>query len=170
MEAQKGKGFWKLNTEWLKNINYKEGVINTINDTYTLYNNQVDSRQLWDLCKISMKEYSIRFAVSESKKKAAHLKNIENQIAEYESQMLNASRTEIGILNNLKRELELEHDEIYKQKVKGAQIRSRSKWVSEGESDANFFKSLEQRHQTNNKITCLKDENGDILHQLGGCL
>ena len=40
---------------------------------------------------------------------------------------------------NKKRELETKLDVIYDNKSKGAQIRSKSKWINEGEKTQNIF-------------------------------
>ena len=64
---------------------------------------------------------------------------------------------------NVKRELEKELSEIYDRKSKGAQIRSRAQWVSEGEQNSKYFLSLESKHQTTNIIKELSTENEEIV-------
>ena len=50
---------------------------------------------------------------------------------------------------NEKRKLEQELDSIYDNISKGAQIRSKAKWIREGERNTSFFLGLEKKHQTN---------------------
>ena len=47
-------------------------------------------------------------------------------------------------------------------KTKGAQIRSKAKWVNEGEKNTKFFLGLEKSHQTFNVIKELKTSDGKI--------
>ena len=52
---------------------------------------------------------------------------------------------------------------LYSDKVKGAQIRSRIKWVEEGEKNTKFFLGLEKARQTRKNITALKDNKGELI-------
>lgn len=88
--------------------------------------------------------------------------NIENNIEALEKNLTCCAPHNKDKLLKLKLELEEIHNEIYISKVKGNQIRSRCKWVNESDTNPKFFKSLELKHQINNKITCLKDENNNI--------
>ncbi len=47
--------------------------------------------------------------------------------------------------------------------AEGAQIRSRAKWVEKGEKNTKFFLNLETRRQTNNTISSIKNEKGELL-------
>ena len=50
--------------------------------------------------------------------------------------------------NDLKRDL----DKLYAKNAKGAQIRSRVKWVEEGEKSSAYFLSLEKKRMAYNTI------------------
>ena len=56
------------------------------------------------------------------------------------------------LVNNL-------HNFVEEQK-NGAKIRSRAKWVEEGERCSKYFYSLEKKNYSNNTIKQLKKENG----------
>ena len=49
---------------------------------------------------------------------------------------------------------------INETKAYGAHIRSRTKWVEEGEKNTKFFLNLETKRQTNNKISCILKSDG----------
>ena len=59
-----------------------------------------------------------------------------------------------------KDKLKIELDEIYSVEAKGAQVRSKAKWVEEGERSTKYFLSLENKHQTLNTISKLSTEDG----------
>ena len=67
------------------------------------------------------------------------------------------------ILNNEIDKLEKELDQIYEQKAKGAQIRSREKWVEFGEKNNAYFLGLEKKRQIKKSITNLLDDEGNII-------
>ena len=55
---------------------------------------------------------------------------------------------------------------LYSDKVKGAQIRSRIKWVEEGEKKpTKFFLGLEKARQARKNITALKDNKGKLIKE-----
>ena len=61
---------------------------------------------------------------------------------------------------NLKEEL----DELYRKKAKGYQIRSRAKYVEDGERSTKYFLGLEKQRQSHNCISSLKNTNGQYIH------
>jgi hypothetical protein len=48
---------------------------------------------------------------------------------------------------NKKRKLENELTELINKKAKGAQIRSRAKWIVDGEKSTSYFLTLEKKRQ-----------------------
>lgn len=58
-----------------------------------------------------------------------------------------------------KRNLEAELDKIYDIKCKGAFVRSRSKWMLEGEKSSKYFLNLEKSRQKQSIIKELKTDN-----------
>lgn len=57
-----------------------------------------------------------------------------------------------------KRNLETQLNELYDRKSKGAQIRSRAKWINEGEKNTKYFLGLEKKQQTQNVIYELQNK------------
>ena len=60
-------------------------------------------------------------------------------------------------------ELQNKLDNIYRLKAEGAFIRSRKKWIEEGEQNSSYFFRLEKFHSTNNTIHKLNID-GVITH------
>ena len=59
---------------------------------------------------------------------------------------------------------------LYSDKIKGAQIRSRVKWIEEGEKNTKYFLGLEKSRQTRKNITAIKDSKGEITEDQGKIL
>ena len=67
------------------------------------------------------------------------------------------------ILNNEIDKLEKELEQIYEQKSKGAQIRSREKWVEFGGKNNAYFLGLQKKRQIKKAITKLLDDEGNMI-------
>jgi hypothetical protein len=66
-------------------------------------------------------------------------------------------------INDIERELE----QMYNQKAKGAQIRSREKWVELGEQNNSYLLGLEKQRQDKKYISKLLDENNKVIKDQG---
>ena len=144
-ENTRGPGYWKLNVSHLENEDYREGIMNIIQNL----DEQGYSLDKWEYFKSQVNDFSVKY----SKQRQTNLKNtirsIQKQIEE-----INDSSSECFDMNR-KRELEDRLSELYDKKCKGAQIRSRSKWINEGEKNTSYFLNLEKRHQSSNVINPL---------------
>ena len=143
---------WKLNTSFLENNEYKEGV------RYITDNLENDGSAIntWETLKTKIKDFSISFAKYFHKDINKKILGLEKQISDIE----NSSSLDINM--NKKRELENQLNELIDTKSKGAQICSRANWVNEGEKNTKYFLSLEKKNQSNNVITKLNTENGIV--------
>ena len=65
----------------------------------------------------------------------------------------------INLLNTKKNELE----NIRKERLKGAFIRSRAKWIEEGEKPSKYFCHLESRNFTNKLIPKIVECDGTVI-------
>ena len=63
---------------------------------------------------------------------------------------------------NEKKTLENELSQLYDKKSKGAQIRSRVKWIEEGERYTSYFLGLEKHNQSKNVIRKVTDETKSV--------
>ena len=76
----------------------------------------------------------------------------------------------VGWRCELWHDIEKELEQIYNQKAKGAQIRSREKWVELGEKNNSYFLGLEKQRQVKKSISKLLDENNKVIKELGKIL
>ena len=61
--------------------------------------------------------------------------------------------------------MKLRNELQFIEESKGIQIQSRAKKICESDQNPHYFKFWEQKHQTNNTITCLKDEKDNIVNK-----
>jgi exonuclease III len=149
-DKERGRGYWKLNTSLLNCNSYKTQINNLIKEISSSEGSSVDK---WERLKLSIKNLSISFSINRQKTYKQLILKIEKDIARIE----NLPYTLIDM--NKKRELENRLSNIYDEKARGAQIRSRAKWVSDGEKNTKYFLGLEKKHQTQNIINEILQEN-----------
>ena len=126
----RGRGYWKQNTTMCQNEQYKNDIRRLIEQTLNEYEHVVCKRDVWDLCKIRVKEYSIKFSIAKSKERKEEIEKIENEIINLDSALANSQDND---LVNHRKTLKSELDIKLKERAIGAQVRSRAKWVEEGE-------------------------------------
>ena len=92
--------------------------------------------------------------------KKNEIKKLENEL-KYLEELSNTSTYKED--TSLKQKLEItikRLDKLYTEKTKGRQIRSRVKWIVEGEKNTAFYLGLEKTRQTKKAINELYDKNG----------
>ena len=145
---QRGPGYWKLNVSYLEDSEYIIKITEIIKNTLLEYDAVEDKRIIWDLMKVLIKEYSIKQSqIKASERKQKTLK-IEKQIEILDKSLLKNNSSTFVIKKRAKKKL----SNILLEKAVGAQIRSRAKYIEEGEKSTQYFLSLEKRRQTNNTI------------------
>lgn len=153
-KLKRGPGYWKLNTLHLENDEYREGIKNIFKDL----DNSLDAFSKWETFKLKVRDFSINFAKKSSNNIKSKIQNLEKKIDEIEtllSEKINMKE---------KRDLESELDKLQNEIAKGAQIRSKERWINEGEKNTSYFLGLEKKNQTNNTIKKLKDVDNKIIN------
>ena len=131
--SEKGRGYWKINNSILQEVEYQLLINNLIDKyIYDKVNNNVDGRLLWDVLKIEIREATMIYCKSKSKFKREARRSLEKELQDLSSHRDSLDITDESLdkrINDIEKELE----QIYNQKAKGAQIRSREKWLELGE-------------------------------------
>ena len=149
---KRGLGYWKLNTDILDEDAYKDGIIHIYEETMLEYR-EVSKQLIWELCKIRIKEFSIKYCVERKRRKVDKIQTLEKQIDEIDKCDYVGESSDI----QLKRKTLLQElNYLYLSDARGAQIRSRARYVEHGEKSSKFFLSLEKSRQKSNTISELK--------------
>ena len=135
LNKKRGKGIWKLNTSLLNDKSYIKTIKDAIYNIKTK-NPNLDHVNLWELCKSNIRTQSIIF----SNRKSRNRRNVENDLINKiaileQSLAISPSEDTASQLAELRKELE----DIYNYKLQGIIIRSRAKWVEEGEKNTSYF-------------------------------
>ena len=156
VSQKRGKGYWKLNNSLLQDSKYKMAVKSIIRETINELSDIKSHRLTWELMKIRVKEYSIQYSVSKARSQKSNIAYIESKI-DIIRDKLDVVDTSLSVpysrkLINEKCKLEDELKMIQQNKSRGNIIRSRVKWIEEGERSTHYFFSLEKGRQSNNVI------------------
>ena len=65
---------------------------------------------------------------------------------------------------------QIELDQFYKLKTKGAMVRSRAKWFEKGEKNTKYFLNLEKSDFDRKRISEIKNKQGNIVSDQTGIL
>lgn len=160
---KRGQGYWKLNTSILNEQGYKQGVHGVLHNTIVEYNDVLCKRKLWDLCKIRIKEFSIKYCIRRNKLQKDLSKEIQKSLSMVESK-ITVNPEQIMQLKEEHSALKQKLDKLYMNRAKGYQVRSRAKYIEDGEKSTGYFLKLEKQRQTYNKIDCLENDNGERLN------
>jgi len=162
-KEKRGPGLWRLNTAYLSDQDYMDGVKNSILDVNLEYKNTTISKQLlWELIKKRIKEFSIGFCKQKAIQMKGNLIYLEKRLLELDQKIdENLDETTLNEYTTVKTEIE----KIYQSKARGAQIRARAEWTEKGEKSLSYFLNLEKWQAANNNITKLSDGDTDVTDQ-----
>ena len=138
---KRGKGYWKLNNSILKHIEFEDGIKCIYEQVCREYENHVSKGVLWEYFKLRVKQYSVAFSIDQAKKFQDQSKNLESELDKIDKQL---ATTPCEVLSAERRIIKAKLDEQYQIKSKGYQIRSRAKYVEEGEQSTKYFLGLEK--------------------------
>ena len=164
---KRGKGYWKLNNSLLKDDVYQNTIRNEIRQTVHGYSQFLSKQDLIELIKVKVKEISINYSVCKNNIRANKILQIESDLENLDKKLIfNNDPNLICRRKNVQAEL----NELYKTKTEAAYIRSRAKWIEQGEKNTSYFLNLEKQHQNSNRITELIDKKGNVVQNDKGIL
>ena len=168
---QRGRGYWKFNSSLLHDKMYVDGVKRILSETVEQYYTgrdgtnptfSINHRMLWEMIKLGIRGFSIKYSSEKKRERADEEKIISLNIDMLESKSDNDSiEQKSHLLSRLQ--------EIRKQKMAGVLLRSRARWIEEGEINSRYFCSLEKRNfvrKTVQKLVendCSYSDNDNIL-------
>ena len=79
-ERKRGKGYWKLNVIVLKEDGYRKNISDLIKHTMAEYADQVDSSMVWELIKVRVKEFSVKYCCKRSNEQNIVIDLLETKI------------------------------------------------------------------------------------------
>ena len=157
---KRGKGLYKINVSLLEDNEYSNLIIKEIQNTATEYIT-CNPHTIWEMIKVNIKEVSQLYSRLKAKRKKDRLHDIQAQLQILEESVAHSpmEHEKWKKIAQYKAELEI----LEMERARGAQIRSQSKFIEEGEKCTSYFFSLEKNRAVNNTITKIKDTEGNTV-------
>ena len=146
----RGPGVWKLNTKLLKDKRYDHEIRCLVKLRLMEKERDEDPAKWWDDLKEHIKIISVRHAIRKAKAKRILKERLTKELNDLQQ----ADKPENEQIKLKEEELK----QLLNEEAEGNQIRSRAKWIEEGEKTSRYFFGLEKSRQKNNTITRLKKE------------
>ena len=139
-----GPGVWKLNNSLLEDEDFR-ALISELIDLFVSFRHAFSSsREFWDALKNDIQSVSVSFSRDRSRSRAREKVLLTNRLIVLKRRFAlgNISDTqEIALLEASLRA-------IFDKELEGSKIRSRARWLEEGEAPSRYFFTLEgQRHE-----------------------
>ena len=160
LKNSRGRGLWKLNNAILDEDDYKVLIQQLIAETKAEYFRHIPNQKLFDLIKLRIKEQTIRYCVKRSKYLKCKNNYLEKALENLDNKL--QLSTDMGLKIELQEKRNLikkKLDKKFYDITHAALVRSRSKWIEQGEKSTSYFLNLEKTRQNNNRITKLIDIN-----------
>ena len=135
---KRGRGFWKFNNDLLMDIEYVtliKKLINSIKETTVLNNKNI----LWDYVKCEIRSQTMIYASRRAKKLRKYEFELSEKLKNIEDNLVPGSETFTQYLG-----LKQEWERTMARNCKASVLRSKAKWVEEGEKNTKYFLNLEK--------------------------
>ena len=157
-DTVRGCGMWKFNNSLLKDVEFKENIRKLISK-FKLENVKLNAQTKWEMCKIRIKEYTIKYSKQKSCERKQLFSKLQHDFLETSKRVDdNPSEENIKKLEEIKKNI----DQWLTYKCRGAFVRSRQKWMEKGEKSTKYFLQAEKRNARKKEIDCIK-KNGKII-------
>lgn len=122
-------GYWKLNNNLLEDKKFKESVAQLVKKIFN--DKEMNPIQKWEFFKFKARQVAINRSKEIKKQNSNKMDSLMNALQPLISRH-DLSEEELKTLNNLKKML----NKMYVNLAKGAPIRSRAKWLKDGEKNS----------------------------------
>ena len=174
-EKEKTSTFWKFNNSLLRDMNYVTTVKTCILDIKKQYSSlvyshenlvnipneeldlQISDQLFFEMLLLEIRGKSISYATHKNKERKKEEENLVKEIEDLEN---NLQDDNIQLLERKKEYLQ----DLRKSRIDGAIIRSRAKWIQEGEKCTKYFCSLEKRNYVDKSFHYIETEEGEIIN------
>ena len=162
-QKQREPVFWKFNNSLLHSEEFVSKMKSIIKIAKEKHKYVTDKRLFWEMVKMEIRIFSIRFAKKKAREK--EIKNwnfLENR--ENLNSRIDAASEESHLVCET-RMLKIKLDQIAMQKTKSSIVRSRARWYESGEKCNKYFLNLSNRSHNKKHKTKLKCAEGSSTEE-----
>lgn len=156
----RGPSYWKFNDSLIQDQAFVN-IMNNLIENYIADNADLEPQMKWDLCKVKIRELCIAYSKDKTHNNKTQSKALNKELNETDERLAQEPHNETLLIKREQIKHKLELLEI--NKAKSAQVRSREKYIAEGEKNTRYFLSLEKMRSNMKIIEKLEMENGDTI-------
>ena len=151
-----GPGIWRLNLDLLTDEVFCQNIVQIIRAHDSCRKFFPSLHEWWDFLKDSIKIAAINF--SREKQRVLHYDKIRsvNHLVLAKRKLLNGDDSVRKVIDDLETNLKF----VNLKQQKSHQIRSRAKWIEEGEKPSRFFLKLLRHRVQKNRVSCIFNSSG----------
>jgi len=166
-KANSGKGFWKLNTNLLKDHAYNDKILKCIVETIE-ENPGTDEILLWDTIKCRIRGTSVKYSAECKRKRINTLVNLETLLGKAKEN-LELYPVDIfphihAVLNNKIAIIKSKIFDYIDKETQGYILRSKTSYYEEGEKNSKYFLALEKIRGDSKSIKTLILDDGSSIN------
>ena len=155
-----GPSYWKFNSSLLNDEEYVSMITSQYPIWLAEFADVIGKRIFWDLIKYRIRQVTIRYRKSKSKKRKARLAEAEEKVKNCEMKYTALPSEDTS--TELERSKQ-EYESLYDYIIQGKIIRSKATWYEKGEKNSKFFLNLESNRSGKTCIRRLFDSQGKIM-------
>ena len=156
---KRGPGLWKFNNSLLDDEDYVTLIRENYSPISEKYSGQEDKRLKWELVKMELRGLTIPYAINKAKNIRRKERDLQKRLDDLDQSISSGS----GADSHRENGLEAEHNQlkqelclIYENRGKGSIVRSKTRWIEQGEKPTKYFFNLEKRNYSHKTIKELK--------------
>ena len=160
---KRGPGLWKFNNSLLDDEDYVTLIRENYSPISEKYSGQEDKRLKWELVKMELRGLTIPYAINKAKNIRRKERDLQKRLDDLDQSISSGS----GADSHRENGLEAEHNQlkqelclIYENRGKGSIVRSKTRWIEQGEKPTKYFFNLEKRNYSHKTIKELKHPEG----------
>ena len=157
--GKRGKGTWKFNNALLKDRTYINKIKDSIQNVIQSFSPE-NKHMAWEYLKCQIRTDTMIYASQKAKETKKKELEIARQLTVLEQELNHENKTGIEKYYELKKEWE----SIESDKTNGIIIRSKAKFVEEGEKSTQYFLNLEKRNSEIKHMKAIINSNGTLIN------
>ena len=158
---ERGPGIWRFNNSLLNDKHFLESMNLTI-DTFLAVNAHKEASLKWELLKNEIKSITTQYCNNKNQNRFSESKILLNEINKV-NELLSQNPESKELEASLKR-LQQKYEILSIHKIRGAQVRSRIKYIEDGEKNTKYFLGIEKIRGAQNTIQKLNCNNKSTIN------
>ena len=161
-QVEKGRGYWKLNTNVILEKEYVDKINQIIQET-VIRCKSLDKRETWEMVKLHIICTSQSYCEERARNRNLIIAQLEQAIQKYESNIDSLNEYGLKLLDRTK----TDHEGFMDAKAQSAIFRTGCTFYNEAEKSTKYFFALEKSRAGAKNMSSILNKDGTVSHDLG---